>query len=358
MINFTVGPVQMNETVCTIGAEQVPYFRTPEFSEIMLENEKNFLALAGAPEGSRAAFITGSGTASMETCVNNLLDKDDCVLVVNGGGFGKRFVQLCDIHELNHTDIELTYGQALTAEILNEYENKGFTALLVNLDETSTGVLYDLELLGDFCKRNNMFLIVDAISAFLADPIDMAAHGVGAMIIGSQKALAVPPGISAIALAPSALERTNRIDSHCMYLDLKGALDSGTRGQTPFTPAVGTLIQINARLKGIMETGIEAELNHVNELCQDFRARIADFPFTLLAETPTHACTALKVPKHLDAKQIVNTLKDEYGLWVCPNGGDMAHDVFRVGHIGNLTIEDNTVLIDALTDMRNRGLLD
>jgi len=358
MINFTVGPVQMNETVCAIGSEQVPYFRTPEFSEIMFENEKNFLALAGAPEGSRAAFITGSGTASMETCVINLLDKDDRVLVVNGGGFGKRFVQLCDIHEVNHTDIELHYGQALTADILNEYDGKGYTALLVNLDEASTGVLYDLELLGDFCARNHIFLVVDAISAFLADPIDMTAHGVGAMIIGSQKALAVPPGISAIALAPSALERTNRIDSHCMYLDLKGALDSGTRGQTPFTPAVSTLIQINARLKGIMETGIQAELDHVRELCEDFRARIKDFPFTLLAETPTNACTALKVPVHMDAKEIVNILKDEYNLWVCPNGGDMAHDIFRVGHIGNLTIEDNTILIDALTDMRERGLLD
>ena len=64
MINFTVGPVQSGETVREIGKEQVPYFRTPEFSEIMLENERLMCRFTGAPEGSRAVFLTGSGTAS------------------------------------------------------------------------------------------------------------------------------------------------------------------------------------------------------------------------------------------------------------------------------------------------------
>ena len=58
MINFTVGPVQSDETVRVIGAEQIPYFRTPEFSEIMFENERLILKFTNAPEQSRAVFIT------------------------------------------------------------------------------------------------------------------------------------------------------------------------------------------------------------------------------------------------------------------------------------------------------------
>lgn len=66
MLNFTVGPVQSSDIVCAIGAEQVPYFRTEEFSKVMLENEAFIKKFAKASERSRVVFITGSGTASME----------------------------------------------------------------------------------------------------------------------------------------------------------------------------------------------------------------------------------------------------------------------------------------------------
>ena len=98
MLNFTVGPVQSCDVVRTIGAEQVPYFRTAEFSAIMLENEKLMIEFAKAPAGSRAVFMTGSGTLSMEALVANVLTPRDKVLVVNGGGFGHRFMERCDIH--------------------------------------------------------------------------------------------------------------------------------------------------------------------------------------------------------------------------------------------------------------------
>lgn len=92
MINFTVGPVQMDEETRNIGKEQIPYFRTPEFSELMKENEKLLCKFFDAPENSRIVFLTGSGTASMEGGVINFFSKDDKVLVVNGGSFGHRLV--------------------------------------------------------------------------------------------------------------------------------------------------------------------------------------------------------------------------------------------------------------------------
>lgn len=71
MINFAVGPVQMDEEIRAIGAEEVPYFRTPEFSAIMKENERLMKQFTGAPEDARAVFLTGSGTAAMEAAVMN-----------------------------------------------------------------------------------------------------------------------------------------------------------------------------------------------------------------------------------------------------------------------------------------------
>lgn len=357
MLNFTVGPVMSDEEVRKIGGEQVPYFRTPEFSAVMLENEKLMKKFAKAGEDARVVFITGSGTASMEAAVMNVFDETDKVLVVNGGSFGHRFVELCQIHDVPYEEITLETGKALTKEQLDAYDGKGFTGFLVNVHETSTGVHYDINMISEFCKKNGIFLVVDAISSFLADEFDMAELGVQVMITGSQKALACPPGVSVIVLSGEAVQRVESRNVKCMYLNLKSALKNGERGQTPFTPAVGTLRQINARLKEIEAAGgVESETQKIAALAQDFREKIKDLPFEIVSDSMSNAVTPLH-PLNVSAYQVFTTLKDEYGIWVCPNGGELADKIFRVGHIGALTKEDNTILVNALRDMQKRGLL-
>lgn len=187
MLNFTVGPVQSSDAVREIGARDVPYFRTAEFSKVIYENEKLIKKFVNAEENTRVLFITGSGTASMEAAVMNSFDEKDKVLIVNGGSFGERFVQICQIHNIPYTEIKIQSGKALSKEKLYEYDGKGYTGFLVNIHETSTGVYYDAKLISEFCKKNNLFLIVDAISSFLADEFDMMALNVDIMITGSQK---------------------------------------------------------------------------------------------------------------------------------------------------------------------------
>ena len=357
MINFTVGPVQSSERVKQIGALDVPYFRTPEFSDVMLENERLIKKFAKASDDSRVVFITGSGTASMEATVMNVFDENDNVLVVNGGSFGHRFVQLCEIHNIPHTQIKLDAGKALTEEMLEQYSGKGYTGFLVNIHETSTGVHYDPKLISDFCKKNNIFLVVDAISSFLADEFNMGELDVDVMITGSQKALACPPGISVIVLSPRAVERVMNNNVKSMYFDLKDALKNGERGQTPFTPAVGTLLQINARLKEIEELGgVSEEQKKIASLAQYFRDGLKDLPLDICSEALSNAVTPLST-RNCSAYDIFTVLKDEYDIWICPNGGEMKDKIFRVGHIGCLEIRDYEILLSALRDLVKRGIL-
>lgn len=357
MINFTVGPVQSSDCVKEIGALDVPYFRTPEFSNIMFENERLMKEFVNASSDSRVLFITGSGTASMEASVMNVFTEKDKVLVVNGGSFGHRFVEICEIHDVPFTEIKLNMGQALTNEMLEEYDNKGYTGFLVNIHETSTGVHYDSKLISEFCKKNNMFLLVDAISSFLADEFDMSDLEADIMITGSQKALACPPGISVMVLSKKAVDIINNNKIKSLYFDLKDALKNGERGQTPFTPAVGTLIQINARLKEIEANGgVLSEQKKIAELAKNFREGIKDLPLDICSESMSNAVTPLAT-RNCSANDIFITLKDEYGIWICPNGGELKDKVFRVGHIGNLTLEDNKKLLDALHDLAKRGIL-
>lgn len=357
MLNFTVGPVLSSKKVREIGRKQVPYFRTAEFSAIMKENEQLIKSFAQASDDARVVFITGSGTASMEAAVMNCFTPKDKVLVINGGTFGKRFTQICQIHQIPYTEIIPKPYHGITEEDLKPYHNQGYTGFLVNIDETSKGVLYDIHLISDFCKKNHLFLIVDSISSFLCDPLNMEEMEVDILITGSQKALACPPGISVIVLSPEAIKRVESNQVNSLYFDLKNALKDGERGQTPFTPAVGILLQINQRLKDIEEQGgVESEIKRIKDLAIDFRKKIADLPFEIVSKSLPNAVTPLH-PLNVSAYDIFLTLKDEYNIWVCPNGGEEAEKIFRVGHIGALHKEDNQVLIDALFDMEKRGLI-
>lgn len=359
MINFTVGPVQSSDAVRAVGAEQVPYFRTAEFSATMLENEALVKKFAKASADSRVVFMTCSGSGGMETAVMNCLSKKDKALVVNGGSFGERFVELLTLHEIPFTEIKVEHGKALTSEHLAPYEGQGYTAFLLQKHETSTGVHFDIDLVSEFCRRNGLFLIVDTISTFLCDPFDMERLGAGVMITGSQKALACPPGIAVMVLAPDALKRIEENKCCCQYFDLKLALKNQERGQTPWTPAVGVLLQINVRLKEIEANGGEdAEIARCASLAKYFRDKIIEYklPFEIISESLSNAVTPLH-PTTASAFEIFLKLKDEYGIWICPNGGSMKDTVFRVGHIGYLTTEDYDKLIAAFVDLRDKGVI-
>lgn len=351
MINFTVGPVQSSPEVLALGGSQVPYFRTDEFSRVMLENEKMVKQLAGAPDGSHVVFFTGSGTASMEAVIINLLTTKDRALVVNGGSFGNRFCQLCALHRIPYDEIKLPPGRKLRESDLEAVKGS-YSVFLVNKHETSTGVHYDMDLVADFCRRRGLMLIVDNISSFLADEFDMQSLGVDVMIAGSQKALACPPGVSMVVLSPRAVELAIRNGSSCMYLDMKDALKNQERGQTPFTPAVGVLLQIHARLRGIiLAGGAKTEIEKVRVLAEDFRSRILGLPLKIFSESMSNAVTPLSLANGMSAYDVFLRLKDEYGIWVCPNGGELRDKVFRVGHIGALNVSDNIVLVRALTEV-------
>ena len=357
MINFTVGPVQSSDAVRAIGAEQVPYFRTSEFSDVMFENERLIKKFAKASDDSKVVFLTSSGSGAMETAIMNTLTPTDKALVVNGGSFGHRFVELLELHHVPYTEIKLEHGKALKAEHLAPYEGQGYTAFLVNKHETSTGVHYDMNLISDFCKRNQLFLIVDCISTFLADPFDMNKLGADIMITGSQKALACPPGISVMVLSPKSIERINKTKCVCQYFDLRIALKNMERGQTPWTPAVGILRQINARLKEIdANGGVEGEIARIGALATYFRKKIKNLPFEIVSESLSNAVTPLH-PITASAYDIFLKIKDEYCMWICPNGGDMKDTIFRVGHIGALTNNDYDKLIAAFFDLRKKGII-
>lgn len=349
MLNFTVGPVMMDEQTLDVSAQQIPYFRTEEFSTVVNKCEENLKQLLGASDKSRAVFMTGSSTASMEAAVINVLSDKDRAIVINGGSFGDRFCKICAIHGIEYSAIVCEQGKSLTEQQLSQMDGSKYTAFLVNLCETSTGVLYDIEMISRFCRKYKLLLIVDAVSAFLCDEFNMTKDGIDVVITGSQKALALAPGLSVMCFGERALKRINCNNVKSLYFNLKDYLADGTRGQTPFTPAVGIMLQLFEKTNRLIaDGGIGVAIEKAKNNAEFFRKKIKTLPLKLLADNPSNSVTALTVRSNIKAYDIFLTLKDDYKIFICPNGGELKNYVFRVGHMGNITFSDYDNLISAL----------
>lgn len=343
---FTPGPVKMYKETLELGAMQTPYFRNEEFSQVVLDCETNLLKIANAPKNSRVLFLTASGTAGMEATVQNLLSLKDTALIINGGGFGQRFVDICNIHGITNINCKVKDTNLSDTSLLND--SKDASSLIVNAHETSIGVLYNLESLGNFAKENNMLFIVDAISMFITDALDMSRDNIDALIISSHKGLALPPALSMIILSPKAIAKIN--PKHQLYFDFNSYLKDGLRGQTPFTPAVSVILQLQKRLEQIIKNTPQKEIQKAKEIAHYFREAIKPLPLKPYTRFMPNALTTLTPTDNKSALEIVKALEEKYNVVVAPNGGELKDTIFRVSHMGDMTKEYTDILIDALFD--------
>ena len=220
-------------------------------------------------------YLTASGTAAMEATIENCLFENDKALVINGGSFGHRFCQLLEWHKIPFDSINLEWNEQLTENHLKPYENTDYTTLIVNLHETSTGQLYDVEMLSNFCKQNQMYFIVDAISTFLADDYAMDKYDIDVTIFSSQKGLSLSPGLSFVAFSKNMKEKVlsnNSLGSS--YFNFKDYFSNITRGQTPYTPAVYIMYELKAILDLIYKTWKINWLKQIEDKCVYFRKKI------------------------------------------------------------------------------------
>lgn len=347
---FTIGPTEMFETTKTMRKKDIPYFRTDSFSRDMLEMDLLLKKIMGTKDSSKTVYLTASGTAAMEATVINCFDKKDRVLVIAGGTFGNRFEEICSLYQIPHDVIKLENSEELNAKHFEKYLNVKYTALLVNLHETSTGQLYDINLLRDFCNTKDMFLIVDAISTFLCDPYKMDEWDISATIISTQKGLCVTPGMSMVVISEQLAKRISQRDRVSMYFDFNDYFKNMERGQTPFTPAVGIVYEILDMLRKVDYYGLDNKLNYIKHLADVYRENICGNGISIPDFKMSNAITTTHFEKPV-ANTIYTILRDEYSMCVNPSGGDFGKYNFRVSHVGNLCEADIKKLSDAIKEL-------
>jgi len=346
---FTPGPVKEFPEIIALGGQQTPYFRNQEFSQVMLDCQEIILDLVNAPSGSKVIVLTASGTAAMEAAVLNLVAPEHKTLSIVSGGFGQRFADICKIHQRDcsifhpQKDDDLSDTQSL--EPFSDHQ-----ALLINGHETTICHQFNLAQVGQFCQKNDLLHIVDGISQFLTDPLDMQEQSIDALIISSQKGLALPPGLAMVILSPKAIERLVP-EPATLYFRFSDYLNNGQRGQTPYTPAVSIILQMHKRLLQIKsQGGIKTAIAHTQSVAKLFRKGIKNLPLSFYSACMPNSVTALILTNTNNASDFVADFEKKHHIVLCPNGGELSKTVFRVSHMGNITHEDTRKLIHALHD--------
>jgi len=350
---FTPGPVPIDRHILALGGQQLAYNRTPEFSALthdILDGLNHVFQTSG-----KTALLTSSGTGAMEAGVLNFLDRSDKVLIINGGTFGQRWCDLCRIHSVDFSQIKLEAGQDVDIDHLSEVLSQGkFTALLVNAHETATGQLYDIEMIGNVARQYGLMFIVDAISSICADRFLMDDWHVDVAILSSQKALALPPGLSFVAMSKRAQSLLQNRKVRSLYFNLSDYLVNQERGQLPYTPAIGLLVQLHQRLLDIRQATFPVIIKQHSDMAERFRRSIGDLGFGVLATRPSNALTGV-VCKNNNAFEIVQALREQYNIEVAPSGGALKDKIFRVSHMGAIKNTDVDILVEALKQITRQS---
>ena len=251
---FVLGPTEIEDDILQLGCLPQVYMRTPDFS-LRLENIfKNLQYLFQTK--NPVVFFASSGTGAMEAAVTNLLSRNDSAIYVDGGSFGHRWGDICEKHFVNSIRLEVPFGSSINPQNIEKQleQNKNIKAVFTTYDETSSGAKTDIEAIGKIVKKYpNTVLVVDAVSALLTEKLNMDEWGIDVVISSSQKALALPPGLGFMAISEKALKFAEQADLRTFYFDIFDYIANWKRNQTPFTPAVGLLYQLEKRLEKIKD---------------------------------------------------------------------------------------------------------
>ena len=243
------------------------------------------------------------------------------------------------------TKLDAEWGYAADgAEIRERLRGMPDTkAVLLTHNETSTGVMNPIPELAAAIREEapDALILVDSVSGLGAVPFEMDAWGIDVVVTGSQKAWMSAPGLAMIAASPRGWAAMETAKMPRFYLDLRAHRDAAANGQTPFTPAIAVVFQVDEGLRLMQAEGKENVFARHEMCAAASRAGLAALGFELLADErhASKTVTAALVPDGLDWKAFNTELK-RHGLVLAGGQGKLTGKIFRLGHLGSVTLDE------------------
>ncbi len=344
------GPTALPPTVREAGGRQMVNHRGDEFKTLAKRVEAGMKPFFGTEHD--IILLTCAGTGGLEAAVVNVLSPGDAILAVTMGAFGDRFAKVAEVYGAAVTRLEIEWGRAPEPAAVREAAAAipSLKAVLLTHNETSTGVTSDIPALAAAVREAapDALILVDAISALGAVPFAMDAWGLDLVVTGSQKAWMSAPGMAFAAVGPRAWAAAETAKMPRFYLDLKRHRDTQVNGESPWTPAVAVMYQVDEGLRLMNAEGDGVFARHA--ACQAMtRAGLRAMGFALLAadDVASRTVTAAWIPETLDWKTFNAGLKRR-GLVLAGGQGKLKGKIFRLGHLGSVTTDDILAAVGVL----------
>ncbi len=345
------GPTSLPPSVREAGARQMINHRGPEFKALLGRLQVGMKPYFGT--SGDIAILSCAGTGGLEAAVVNTLSPGDRVLAVSIGAFGDRFAKIAEAYGANVDRVSAEWGWAAAPDEVRERLGRGddIKAVLLTHNETSTGVMNPIPELAAAIREfaPEALILVDTVSSLGAVPFDMDGWGIDVVATASQKAWMAAPGLAMVAASERAWEAMEIARMPRFYLDLRKHRDAMAEGETPWTPAIAVAFQVDEGIRLMNEETQAAVFARHVACAAAAQAGLQALGFDLFAEA-THrskTVTAALIPDGLDWKAFNADLKRR-DLVVAGGQGRLTGKVFRLGHLGSVTVEEIVEAIETL----------
>lgn len=350
---FIPGPVEVSEKTFAAFCRPMIGHRGSEFKALYGGMQPRLRELFGTQQ---PVFIsTSSAWGVMEGAIRNLVRPDGGrVLNCMCGAFSDKWFDVSKRCGREADALQVEWGQPIRPEQLEAKLASGkYDAVTLIHNETSTGVMSDLAALCEVLRRHPETLsIVDTVSSFSAVPIAMDELGVDLLLTGSQKALALPPGMALFAASERAFARAAKVPERGYYFDLLEFKKNGEGDMTPSTPSVSHVYALASKLDEIFAEGIAARhARHArtNALVHDW-VRHNGFGFFAAEGFRAKTLTCVANTRDIDVAATIKKLRERHRFVIDGGYGKLKGKTFRISNMGDETEETVSALLAALDD--------
>ena len=340
---FLPGPTEVRDDIMAAMIQPMIPHRGSQF-EMLFER---------CQQGLRPLFMTdrpvyinsSSATGMMEAAIRGA--PPGRILCLVNGAFSERFALIASMCGREVDRYEVSWGQVhLIPQLEERLSMRKYVAITVVHSETSTGALNDVRSISDCAHRHKVLCLIDSVSGLGGAELRFDEWKLDYVLTGSQKALALPPGLSFAVASASFVDQAANTPGRGVYFDVVELDAYARRNQTPSTPALTLFYALEAQLKSIAAEGLEARWARHKSMAartQEWIAKISDETGRKLAniaplgsQSPT--VSAIRLPSDLTAEAFTGAVAKR-GIVVGNGYGKLKSSTFRIGHMGDHTVQ-------------------
>jgi len=350
---FIPGPTEVKKEVLEAQTEWMIGHRTKEFSELL---ERVTEKIKKALNTKANVFIfTSSATGVMEGTIRNVVKTKYLGTVC--GAFSSRWYKIGVESGKEGDKIEVEWGKAIKPEMIEEKLKSGkYDTLLLTYNETSTGVMNPLADIGEVMKKYpDVIFAVDAVSAMMGAPIKFEEWGIDVIFASVQKCFALPPGLTVALVSDKALERAKTVEGRGYYFDfIEMAKRYNEKRQTTATPAISLIYALDKQMDRILEEGIENRYRRHQEMAEYTQKWAMERGFEMFPEKGYWSPTVSTI-KNTKGYSVADLNKElgKRGLMISNGYGKLKEITFRIGHMGDHTLDDVKEVLEAIDEIWN-----